>query len=119
MTAVCRRIHLHHHRHARAQPLGQWLVRVDGNADRQALYHFGEVAAGVVRTQHAELRAGGRGDLLDVPVQLFTVEGIHLERGGLADQLRVDIEPDRVYIFTPDGHAIDLPKGATPLQLLR
>lgn len=36
--------------------------------------------------------------------------------GGLADQLRVDIEPDRVYIFTPDGHAIDLPKGATPLD---
>jgi GTP pyrophosphokinase len=36
--------------------------------------------------------------------------------GGLADQLRVDIEPDRVYVFTPDGHAIDLPKGATPLD---
>jgi GTP pyrophosphokinase len=36
--------------------------------------------------------------------------------GGLAKQLRVDIEPDRVYIFTPDGHAIDLPKGATPLD---
>jgi GTP pyrophosphokinase len=28
----------------------------------------------------------------------------------------VDIEPDRVYVFTPDGHAIDLPKGATPLD---
>ena len=36
--------------------------------------------------------------------------------GGLAEQLRVDIEPDRVYIFTPDGHAIDLPKGSTPLD---
>ncbi|MDH0957060.1 GTP diphosphokinase [Pseudomonas chengduensis] len=36
--------------------------------------------------------------------------------GGLAEQLRVDIEPDRVYVFTPDGHAIDLPKGATPLD---
>jgi hypothetical protein len=36
--------------------------------------------------------------------------------GGLAEQLRVDIEPIRVYIFTPDGHAIDLPKGATPLD---
>ena len=30
--------------------------------------------------------------------------------------MRVDIEPDRVYVFTPDGHAIDLPKGATPLD---
>src|SRR5699024_5509341 len=37
-------------------------------------------------------------------------------RGGLADQIRVDIEPDRVYVFTPDGHAIDLPQGATPLD---
>ena len=36
--------------------------------------------------------------------------------GGLAEQLRVDIEPDRVYVFTPDGHAVDLPKGATPLD---
>lgn len=35
---------------------------------------------------------------------------------GIADQLRVDTEPDRVYVFTPDGHAIDLPKGATPLD---
>ncbi|AYC32150.1 GTP diphosphokinase [Pseudomonas cavernae] len=36
--------------------------------------------------------------------------------GGLAEQLRIDIEHDRVYVFTPDGHAIDLPKGATPLD---
>lgn len=36
--------------------------------------------------------------------------------GGLAEQLRVDIEPDRVYVFTPDGHAVDLPTGATPLD---
>lgn len=36
--------------------------------------------------------------------------------GGLTDQLRVDIEPDRVYVFTPDGHAIDLPQGSTPLD---
>jgi GTP pyrophosphokinase len=38
------------------------------------------------------------------------------ESGGLAEQFRVDIEPDRVYVFTPDGHAIDLPKNATPLD---
>ena len=36
--------------------------------------------------------------------------------GGLAEQLRVDIEQDRVYVFTPEGHAIDLPQGATPLD---
>ena len=36
--------------------------------------------------------------------------------GGLAEELRMDIEPDRVYVFTPEGHAIDLPKGSTPLD---
>lgn len=35
---------------------------------------------------------------------------------GIADQLAADTEPDRVYVFTPDGHAIDLPNGATPLD---
>ena len=35
---------------------------------------------------------------------------------GIADQIRLDTEPDRVYVFTPDGHAVDLPKGATPLD---
>lgn len=35
---------------------------------------------------------------------------------GITDQIRLDTEPDRVYVFTPDGHAIDLPKGATPLD---
>ena len=36
--------------------------------------------------------------------------------GGLAEQLRVDFEPDRIYLFTPDGHVLDMPKGATPLD---
>lgn len=36
--------------------------------------------------------------------------------GGLAEQLRVDFEPDRIYLFTPDGHVLDVPKGATPLD---
>ncbi len=36
--------------------------------------------------------------------------------GGLADQLRVDFEPDRIYLFTPDGHVLDVPKGASPLD---
>lgn len=38
------------------------------------------------------------------------------DSSALADQIKVDIEPDRVYVFTPDGHAIDLPKGSTPLD---
>lgn len=37
--------------------------------------------------------------------------------GGLAEQLRSDsATPDRVYVFTPEGHVVDLMKGATPLD---
>ncbi|MTI15170.1 GTP diphosphokinase [Sansalvadorimonas verongulae] len=35
---------------------------------------------------------------------------------GLADQWRLDVEPDRVYVFTRDGHVVDLPVGATPID---
>ncbi len=37
--------------------------------------------------------------------------------GGLAEQLRSDsTTPDRVYVFTPEGHVVDIMKGATPLD---
>lgn len=37
--------------------------------------------------------------------------------GGLAEQLRSDSTmPDRVYVFTPEGHVVDMMKGATPLD---
>ncbi|WP_163835039.1 GTP diphosphokinase [Spartinivicinus ruber] len=35
---------------------------------------------------------------------------------NLADQLRADIEPDRIYVFTKDGHVVDLSMGATPID---
>ena len=35
---------------------------------------------------------------------------------SLADQFRSDIITDRVYVFTPEGHVVDLPAGATPLD---
>lgn len=41
------------------------------------------------------------------------------ESGGLADladELRVGIEHDRIYVFTPEGHVVDLPPRATPLD---
>ncbi len=34
----------------------------------------------------------------------------------LTDELRIDVEPDQIYIFTPDGHVIDLVCGATPVD---
>lgn len=37
--------------------------------------------------------------------------------GGLAEQLRSDSStPDRIYVFTPEGHVVDMMKGATPLD---
>jgi GTP pyrophosphokinase len=33
----------------------------------------------------------------------------------LAEDLR-SINQDRIYVFTPDGHVVDLPRGATPLD---
>jgi GTP pyrophosphokinase len=37
--------------------------------------------------------------------------------GGLAEQLRSDTAMhDRIYVFTPEGHVVDLMHGATPLD---
>lgn len=38
------------------------------------------------------------------------------ETESLGDMLRTDVAQDRVYVFTPDGHVIDLPAGATPVD---
>ncbi|SFM12222.1 GTP diphosphokinase [Marinobacter zhejiangensis] len=35
---------------------------------------------------------------------------------GLADHLKTDVASDRVYVFTPEGHVVDLPQGATPVD---
>lgn len=38
------------------------------------------------------------------------------ENEGLGEMLRGDVVQDRLYIFTPDGHVIDMPKGSTPID---
>jgi len=38
------------------------------------------------------------------------------ESEGFGEMLRGDVVQDRLYIFTPDGHVIDMPKGATPVD---
>lgn len=38
------------------------------------------------------------------------------ETESIGDMLRGDVAQDRVYVFTPDGHVIDLPAGATPVD---
>lgn len=42
----------------------------------------------------------------------------HEELGGgaMADELTSGVEQDRIYVFTPDGHVIDLPPDSTPLD---
>ena len=35
---------------------------------------------------------------------------------GLGRQIRSQIVSDRVYVFTPEGHVVDLPRGATPID---
>jgi len=34
----------------------------------------------------------------------------------LADELQRDVEADRIYVFTPKGHVVDLVNGATPVD---
>lgn len=38
------------------------------------------------------------------------------ESEAFGDMLRADVVQDRVYIFTPDGHVIDMPQGSTPVD---
>ena len=38
------------------------------------------------------------------------------DSSALVDQVRADVEQDRIYIFTPNGHVVDLPNGATPVD---
>ena len=36
--------------------------------------------------------------------------------GSLEDNLPLGIEQDRIYVFTPEGHVVDLPEYATPVD---
>ncbi|MDI5936579.1 GTP diphosphokinase [Halomonas kalidii] len=36
--------------------------------------------------------------------------------GDIREGLSSDVAPDRIYVFTPDGHVIDLPRIATPID---
>ncbi|MFP8965586.1 GTP diphosphokinase [Pokkaliibacter sp. CJK22405] len=38
------------------------------------------------------------------------------DASGLVEQLRNSITQDRIYVFTPEGHVVDLPNGSTPLD---
>ena len=38
------------------------------------------------------------------------------ESGDLVEELRNQVVEDRIYVFTPNGDVVDLPKGSTPLD---
>jgi len=38
------------------------------------------------------------------------------ESEAFGDMLRGDVVEDRLYVFTPDGHVIDMPSGSTPVD---
>lgn len=43
-------------------------------------------------------------------------EEIDRDVADFVDQWRKDVKQDRVYVFTRDGHVVDLPLGATPID---
>lgn len=50
---------------------------------------------------------------------LRTILDFHEVQGdleSLSEQVMNDIEQDRIYVFTPDGHVVDLPTGATAVD---
>lgn len=38
------------------------------------------------------------------------------EQHSLGEEIRADIGADRIYVFTPEGHVIDMPQQATPID---
>jgi len=50
---------------------------------------------------------------------LRTILDFHEVQGdleSLSEQVRSDIEQDRIYLFTPDGHVVDLPTSSTAVD---
>src|ERR1700730_10942582 len=72
-----------HDRHPRQQAIQQRLALVEGDPNRDALNHLGEIAGGVVGRQQRKLRSAGRGDSLDAAVQPLAWESIDGHVDGL------------------------------------
>ena len=71
---------------------------VDGNLDRVAEGGVGGVVGGIFEG--------------------VSPNALHAKthRNNSRDHIETSVEQTRIYVFTPDGHIIDLPRGATPLD---
>jgi GTP pyrophosphokinase len=49
--------------------------------------------------------------------QLLSWQEDMVESGTLVDEFKTQVFEDRVYVFTPKGDVVDLPNGATPLDM--
>lgn len=71
------------------------------------------------RYKGTDLKKSGGQDSYEQKISwLRQVLDWHEEVGGnpLRDDLRTSDVDTRIYVFTPDGHVVDLPSGATPLD---
>ncbi len=69
---------------------------------------------------YKEARLATRGELYDQKVawlrQVLEWQDELGDVSGLVDMLRSDIEEKRIYVFTPDGHVVDLALSSTPVD---
>lgn len=70
---------------------------------------------------HWRYKEGGKGDAaLDEKIallrQILTWKEESKDSGDLLEQFNTELFQENVYVFTPQGNVIDLPKGATPID---
>ena len=70
---------------------------------------------------HWRYKEGGKGDAaLDEKIallrQILTWKEEPKDSGDLLEQFNTELFQENVYVFTPQGNVIDLPKGATPID---
>jgi len=57
-----------------------------------------------------------RGEDLPIINRLMSWNGVRISSGEFLDEIKGEILKDSIYVFTPKGDAIELPKGATAID---
>ncbi len=82
------------HRDAEFGVCSHWEYKGQGGTERSNAYEE--------RIEWLRQILEWQGELEDVP--------------GLATEILTDVNLDRIYMFTPEGHVVDMPPGATPVD---